>query len=131
MRIFVIDNENPAVTKLQQFITQELQLRGFLPNSRIEHFASAEDFLGKWQAGQKNQLIITDITLSGMNGLELAQKIRNVDEDVLIVFFTKTNDYAMQCYDLDIAYYLLKPATEQSVHLMMDRVLRRMAEQAC
>ncbi len=71
--------------------------------------------------------VIMDIELEdGPDMLRLAGVLREADERIPIVFYTKANDYAMQCYDLDLTYYLLQPPDDINVHRMVTRVLQQL-----
>ncbi len=80
------------------------------------------------RALEKNVCVVTEICFDATEGLALAEKIREQSEDVPIVFFTSTNDFAMQCYNLGIDYYALKPATEDNVSRMLKRVREKMED---
>ncbi|RXJ67194.1 hypothetical protein CRV08_11420 [Halarcobacter ebronensis] len=62
---------------------------------------------------QKPNIIITDIEMPGMSGLELAEKIRKVDNKTPIVITTAyTNvEYFLKAVELQLIKYLLKPIT--------------------
>jgi len=55
-------------------------------------------------------LIITDIEMPGMNGIELAQKIRETDLECKIVYLTSYEkfEYAHSGFELDVSEYILK-----------------------
>lgn len=60
---------------------------------------------------EKPDIIITDIEMPGMKGLELAEKIRKTDGTVQIIVATAyTNtEYFLKAVELNLAKYLLKP----------------------
>ncbi|MGB8454061.1 MAG: LytTR family DNA-binding domain-containing protein [Anaerocolumna sp.] len=60
-------------------------------------------------------LLLLDILMEGMNGMELAEKIREVDQDVVIVFTTSTKDFSIQGYEVRAFQYLLKPVKETAL----------------
>ena len=68
------------------------------------------EFLSKEQ--QFYDLILLDIIMDEMNGMELAKKIRIYDGKVTIIFITSTNDYVFQGYDVSALHYLTKPLDE-------------------
>lgn len=57
------------------------------------------------------QIIVTDIVLANMNGMEMSQKIRQIDEEVPIILMSAHNDleYYKQALELKIDGYLIKP----------------------
>ena len=50
-------------------------------------------------AGQRYQVILLDIEMPHMNGMESAARIRAADENVQIMFVTHTAQYAVQGYE--------------------------------
>lgn len=55
------------------------------------------------------RLVILDIEMPGMNGLETARKLRSIEENVDIVFLTSHIEYALDGYETRALRYLLKP----------------------
>lgn len=54
-------------------------------------------------------LIFLEIPLSKVNGLKIAQHIRQVDKQVRVVFLTTMLNYVLEAYDVGASNYLLKP----------------------
>lgn len=61
----------------------------------------------------------------GMNGIELAAKIRERDHAVQIVFVTGYMDYIAEGYDVEALHYLLKPVTQERLGSVLDRAMQR------
>ena len=78
-------------------------------------FASAEAFeMAEIPAGGYD-LIFLDIQMKQMDGMKLAEKIREQDDRVLLVFTTSYEDYAIAGYDVGAFAYLLKPLAPDKV----------------
>lgn len=65
------------------------------------------------------------IGAGGMNGIELAAKIRERDHAVQIVFVTGYMDYIAEGYDVEALHYLLKPVTPERLGGVLDRAVQR------
>ena len=118
MNIALVDDDQNQLELLYKVIAEELSL---IPNTRIKTFPSAEDFLAIWKAGGFD-LIILDIFMSGMTGVELARTIRETDETVKLAFCTSSNEFAAESYEVNAQYYLHKPITESSILSMLKRM---------
>ena len=69
-----------------------------------------EDGLEKFQS-QKFDLVISDINMPKMNGLEMIEKIREVDSDVTVIVVSAHNEgnFTSEAQIVDVNHYLFKP----------------------
>jgi len=79
------------------------------------------DGLEKFKSGNFD-LIITDLKMPKMGGIEMIQAIRNIDEDIPLIVSTayKDQEFIMSCIELDVNGYLLKPIN----HKQLTRVIK-------
>ena len=68
-------------------------------------------------ADEKPDIIITDISMPRLNGLDMARYIRSKDSDVQIIIATAytDTDYLMQAVELNLVKYLVKPITKDKL----------------
>lgn len=78
----------------------------------------------------KPDLIISDIRMPGMSGLEMIGKIRQMGEKTAVIFLTGYSEfeYAHQALKLQAADYVLKPVDVQSLLETLNRVENRMVQ---
>ncbi|MDR2891542.1 MAG: LytTR family DNA-binding domain-containing protein [Deltaproteobacteria bacterium] len=69
---------------------------------------NGEDFLAAF-ASESYHLILLDIDLGDINGIELAKKIRESDREAAIIFTTSHREYVFEGYDVNALHYLIKP----------------------
>jgi len=95
------------------FEAQEKICRDILEKLNIGYsisvFESSAAFWTAFSKGARYDLILLDIIMDKINGMELAQKIRGYDSDAAIVFITSSPEFAMQSYDVSALHYLMKP----------------------
>ncbi len=120
MRIAIIDDEDIYLNQLYDTVTTELSTQGIVAQ-QIDRFHSADDFLAAFQP-QKYHVIFLDIYIDNRNGVDVARKIRETDQNVTLVFCTTSNEFAAQSYEVDARYYLQKPITQEKVAAMLKRV---------
>lgn len=59
------------------------------------------------------QLVFLDIDMEILNGIELAERIKEESEDTVIIFITGHEEYALDAFRIRAFHYLLKPLTEE------------------
>ena len=67
-------------------------------------------------------VVVLDIFMGGLTGVEVAKEIRRTDTDVKLVFCSHSNEFATESYEVNAQYYLLKPATQGSIVNMLQRL---------
>ena len=63
-----------------------------------------------------------DINMRGIGGLELAEKILELQPQCKIVFCTGYSEYAVEAFQIHVSGYLLKPITAQDVQKEIDHI---------
>lgn len=75
---------------------------------------------------EKIQIMILDIEMPGINGIEAAEKIREKDRDTSIIFLTAYDEfsYAKKAITVRALDYLLKPYEEKELMLVLEEAIR-------
>lgn len=92
----------------------------------IVEFGSGEAFLGGYQPVY--DIVLMDIELPGINGMETAKALRRLDSFVLLVFVTNMVQYAVSGYEVDALNYILKPVNRFDFALKMNKAISRTAK---
>lgn len=82
----------------------------------IHHFDSGESFL---RSEIPFHLIFMDIELPGINGLETSKRLREKNEDAVLVLITNMVQYAIHGYEVRAVDYIVKPVIYEQLSLKM------------
>lgn len=108
LRIAICEDNPGEFEKLLLLI----QDSGFSAETRT--FESGEAFLSDYYPGFYD-LVLMDIYMRGISGVEAVRMIREADQEVVIAFVTGSRDHALEGYRLDVAKYIEKPVTEKAI----------------
>ncbi len=75
-------------------------------------------------------LVLLDVEMPGMNGMETARELRTVDPSVLLIFVTNMAQYALKGYEVDALDYVLKPLTYYAFALKLKKAQRTIRERS-
>ncbi|HEY1181769.1 MAG TPA: LytTR family DNA-binding domain-containing protein [Rhodocyclaceae bacterium] len=105
MRILIVDDEAPARLRLRDLLSD---LAPELPNEVV---AEAGDGVAALEActESKPDVVLTDIRMPRMDGLELAQHLGRLPQVPGLIFVTAFDQYAVKAFELAAIDYLLKP----------------------
>ena len=120
MRVALVDDDELQLKTLYGLVDDELSSIGDTAH-KITVFHSGEEFLTTWECGRYD-LIILDIFMGQLTGIELAYKIRETDPQVLLTFCTSSNEYASESFDVGAKHYLRKPITAEGIKKMFSRL---------
>ena len=60
-------------------------------------------------AGKQFDIVFLDIQMEGTDGIETAKRLRQRDEDTILIFITGIREYVFEAFDVAAFHYLLKP----------------------
>ena len=78
-------------------------------------FASSEELLEAFRPGGF-ELLLMDIYMDGMTGVEAVRKIREMDETIPIAFTTTSTEHTLESYRLSVLKYLEKPVRQKDIN---------------
>lgn len=88
----------------------------------VEYFRYGDEFLSQFK-GQYDILFL-DVNLGASNGIDIAKRIRQSDEKVIVFFVTNLSRYATEGYVVNAFDYVLKPLRYESFYLKVDKAVR-------
>lgn len=124
IRIAIVEDEVRERAHLRDCLTYMAEKERF--EFDIVEFGSGEAFLGGYQPVY--DIVLMDIELPGINGMETAKALRRLDSFVLLVFVTNMVQYAVSGYEVDALNYILKPVNRFDFALKMNKAISRTAK---
>ncbi len=105
LRVFIVDDEQPARERLKELLGD---IAAELPTSVVgeaRHGVEAVEQVPPSGA----EVVLLDIQMPGMSGLEVARHLARLDPPPRIVFVTAHERHAVEAFELNALDYLLKP----------------------
>ena len=117
MNVLIVDDEQLARQRLRKLITATSGYR------IIGEAETGEDALRKTQASNPD-VILMDIRMPGMDGIEAASYISRLDKPPAIIFTTAFSDHALKAFETHAIDYLLKPIKQSRLEAALDAAKR-------
>ena len=123
MKILIVDDEKPARDRLARMVGElkEHELVGQAVNG-LEALGMAQSL--------EPDIVLLDIRMPGMDGIEAARHISRLDEPPAVVFTTAFSDHALEAFETHAVDYLLKPVKQDRLKAAMDAAVRPTRAQA-
>lgn len=87
----------------------------------VREFPSAEAFLFCYETEKDFDILLLDIEMGEISGMELARRLRRDNGSAQIVFVTGFPDFMAEGYDVSALHYLLKPVSPERLSEVLDR----------
>ncbi|MDO5405749.1 MAG: LytTR family DNA-binding domain-containing protein [Eubacteriales bacterium] len=121
LNVAVVDDEKSCtellISYLAQFAAEKKR------EIHTEVFYSGEELLNRYQP--QYDIILLDIEMGEMDGMETARQLRSLDQDVVLVFITNMAQYAINGYEVGALDYVLKPITYYTFSVRFERAISR------
>lgn len=115
LKVLAVDDEPPALDELAFLLGRDERVES------VRTCGSAAEALRILQA-ETFDVVLLDIAMPGLSGLDLAQVLRQFREPPAVVFVTAHAHHAVEAFDLRAVDYLLKPVHEERLREAIGRV---------
>jgi len=116
LTVLVVDDEAPARNEVAWLLDQDDRV------SRVLTAASGTAALAALEREQVD-VVFSDISMPGLDGMQLARVIRRFTERPQVVFVTAHDRHAVDAFDLDAVDYLMKPVRPERIGEAVRRCL--------
>ena len=121
MKIAIVDDDEKSLQRLKGMF--ELYAREKKEDFQLTTFSGSLNFISEYEANF--DLILMDIAMPHMDGLETARLLRKVDNRVALIFVTNLANYAIKGYEVDAVDFILKPVSYKVFAEKISRIIGR------
>lgn len=119
MKIAICDDDTITCEMLETIIDNYCKKNQI--QACCEVFLNAEDLLQHSEA--KYLVYFLDIEMEGINGLELANTIRESNDDAIIIFVTSHKELMQEAFEVLAFHFILKPFSEAEVERIFEKAM--------
>ncbi|MBO0846974.1 MAG: response regulator transcription factor [Nocardioides sp.] len=120
LRVLAVDDEVPALDEMTFLLEGDPRV------AEVHRAGSATDALRVLRL-EAVDVVMLDIAMPGLSGLELASVLRQFRQPPAVVFVTAHQNHAVDAFDLRAVDYLLKPVREERLREALSRVCEEQA----
>lgn len=122
MKIAIVEDDRQTQVYIQKLI--ESSAKELNENIIIDIFSDGLEFIDQFNS--EYNIIYLDIEMKFLDGMKTAEKIREVDSEVLIVFITNYSQMAIEGYSVDATDFLLKPLNQFTFHEHFKKIIKKL-----
>ena len=125
MKIAILDDSKEDLRQIKSVISSYYESLNTSADIRL--YSSAESFFAKYSPGFYD-LIIMDIYMGTMTGMDAARKLRDAKDTAALIFITSSDAYAVESYDVQASYYLMKPFDPEKLCRILSTIQLRQSQ---
>lgn len=118
MRLAICDDMQISLCQIKNVLAQ---WEGYPDNLQVESFEDGDSLITAHNANPFD-IILLDVIMPLLNGIETAREIRQHDKMVKIVFLTSSPEFAVDSYTVKANNYLLKPLDTEKLYACLDEL---------
>lgn len=120
LRVLIVDDESPARHRLRELIDDCAAVLPIVVVGEAQNGREALELLHAVVA----DLVLTDIHMPAMDGIELAQHLLKLPRPPIVIFTTAFHEHALAAFDVNAIDYLVKPVRVQRLLAALQKVPR-------
>jgi two-component system response regulator AlgR len=121
MKLMVVDDEALARQRLRHLLS------GLVEVASVSEAADGEEALALQQQ-QAADIILLDIRMPGIGGLETARRLAQLPRPPVVIFTTAYGEHALEAFEAEALDYLVKPVRIERLQQALERARRARPE---
>jgi DNA-binding LytR/AlgR family response regulator len=130
VKIAICDDNRLELQKIKSTVDEFVVLKRNETEVKVNAFSSGDDLLCFIDKHGGFDVLILDIIMPGMNGIELASEIRRKHDNCKIIFLTSSPEFAVDSYKVNAFYYLLKSHIDPDLCFLLSRAYNEMKDES-
>lgn len=122
LTIAICDDNDDQIAELRRLLGEWSSDKPFALD--IDEYVSGESFLFSYP-DKPCSLLLLDIEMLRLSGMELAKKLRSQGDMLPIIFITGYSEYMSEGYEVEALHYLLKPVNKEKLFRVLDRYVKK------
>ena len=117
LKVVIADDETPARSRVRDLLED---CASSFPIELVGEAANGKELLALLEKTSAD-VVLLDIRMPEMDGLEAAQHMRKLPDAPSVIFTTAYDDYALKAFELHAVDYLVKPIRLRRLHDALSR----------
>lgn len=122
-KIAIVDDNKDMTEVVREYVKKQAKNVGMDQQIMIRTYTKPESLLEDLQVGREFHIYIMDVEMPQINGMELTDRIKRMQDDSYIIFLTCHEKFALQSYEREVYQYVLKADMERRLPYVLERVL--------
>ena len=124
LKIAICDDEQSQIEYLTSIVSEWSAETGHICEMRT--FPSAEAFMFAYEDDKEYDILLLDVEMKSITGVDLAKYIRKENEAVQIVFVTGYAEYMSEGYEVNALHYLMKPVSPEKLYAVLEKATQNL-----
>ncbi len=124
LKIAICDDEQSQIEYLKSAVDAWTTKNGH--SATVSTFQSAEAFLFEYDEDKSFDILLLDVEMENISGIDLAKKIRKDNARVEIIFITSHFEFYGEGYEVDALHYLIKPVSQEKLENVLDKAVSKL-----
>ena len=126
MDIAILDDEEVTLRDIRICVEKEIVTADEV---NLFTYTSANEFLKETEAGHEFDILISDILMPEMNGLDMGRRLREQGIRTYLIYLTSYTEYAVDSYRVEAYQYILKEEMERRLPIILRQLINRVKKE--
>jgi len=125
MKIAICDDELSQIEYIESILAQWGKKKEL--SHTLETYPSAESFLFAYEDSKDYDILLLDVEMGELSGIDLAKRLRRDKSSAEIIFLTSHFEFYGEGYEVDALHYLIKPIAAEKLMTVLDKAMEKRA----